>query len=295
MKPTRRSPTRRSPPLSSSSSFVSLIVLFQLLLVSDQIQPIHSQQQQQQQYQPITNTGLYTKRCFADAASAAALGTLVLQALWSELVQTECNVAQMAAVYDQYFREDVLVQDISGAILANGLEEWKAMSLGINSDNANNNDENHNVNWAYACEYQKLQFEATEDAFTEPEVFNDFVWIGNELVTDSSWSDLKQKGDALSQQQQRPRQYFIEMIGKSGSFLYGGSDSSSSSSKDGKGKGSSGSRRYHDPSHWLYEHYGSGSTGGKGKSGTAGNHLDNHNIPYTPHCHRPQIYGIVLG
>ena len=181
-----------------------------------------------------------TPKCFDDAEDATELGTLVLDSFWYEIQKTNCKPKQIAKVYDAYFRSDMVVNDRFGNIIADGLEEWKQYSIGHNMKQGS---------MSYICENQDLSFTPTKPAVTEPGIYDDFVWMGNEVISGVS-PIIKE------------RWYFIELLGASGSFIY-----------DGKGKGSGkGSQA------WAYEYH-----DGKGK------YNDN-----SPHCHRPQIYGIVI-
>lgn len=177
-----------------------------------------------------------TPKCFDDAEDATKLGTLVLDSVWYEIHKTDCKPHQIAKVYDAYFRPDMLVNDRLGNIIADGLEEWKEYSIGHNMKPGS---------VAYICENQDLTFTPTKPAVTEPGIYDDFVWMGNEVVTGISPRITE-------------RWYFIELLGASGSFIY-----------NGKGKSGKGSKKS-----WAYEYH-----DGKGNS---------------PHCHKPQIYGIVI-
>lgn len=132
-------------------------------------------------------------QCFEDATDAAVLGTEILTAFWHDIVYTtDCDPVQIAAVYDIYFRPNLLVQDLVGNSLSTSLDEYKAVSIG---------DGTQPNTATYICEYQDFSLEATQEAFTEPGIYHDFVWIGNQIISDEDSG----QGDTV-----QPRQYFIE-------------------------------------------------------------------------------------
>jgi hypothetical protein len=62
-----------------------------------------------------------------------------------------------------------------GNAVSTTLEEYKATSIG---------DGTQPNTATYICEYQKIRFKETQPAFTEPGIFDDFVWIGNQIICD---------------------------------------------------------------------------------------------------------------
>lgn len=164
-------------------------------------------------------------RCFNDAEEATRLGTKILQAFWHDILDTDCIPKKIARVYDIYFRDDLLVQDRSGNVISDDLEQYKEDSIGDGTEPGT---------ITYICEYQKLRFKATEDAFIEPGVFDEFVWIGNQIICD----------DALGEVQQQ-RQFFIELFGSSGSLSYHRKRQKYSKAKSGS---------------WFYGYNGNGYT-----------------------------------
>ena len=153
-------------------------------------------------------------QCFADAAGATVLGTLVLDALWEEIKRAkDCRAAEIELVLDAYFRPDLVVQDSTDAVLSNSLAEYKQQRLG---------DRGTPGSLVYACAFhQDVSFVPTQEATTEPGIFDDFAWIGNRIVLDSSSS--------LSTTRQEI--YLIELLGAAGSFLYAGNRNKSSKSQ----------------------------------------------------------------
>ena len=181
-----------------------------------------------------------TPKCFDDADDATELGTLVLDSFWYEIRQTNCQPHNIAAVYDAYFRPDLVVNDQRGNVIAEDLEEYKTLSIG---------DVSTPGSAAYTCRYRRVSYAPTRPAVTEQGIYDDFVWVGNQ-ITHSVIPIIQEQW------------YLIEMLGASGSFLYNGAG------KGGKsGQGS-----------WFYEYHQQGKGSQK----------------VSPHCHRPQIYGIVI-
>eukprot|EP00977_Amphora_coffeiformis_P007321 scaffold1586_cov158-Amphora_coffeaeformis.AAC.10 len=183
-------------------------------------------------------------KCFQDAAGATMLGTLVLDALWEEIKRTKhCRPNEIAEILDAYFRSDLIVQDQNGMITINSLQEYKQQMVD---------------DIVYSCLYQDVSFTPTQDATTEPGIFDDFAWTGNRIVQDS---------EQQSQPTIRQEIYLIELLGAAGSFLY-----------TGKGKSGKGSSKDSNDSPFFYSYHGKGGSN-----------------KYKQHqCHRPQIYGIVI-
>lgn len=179
-----------------------------------------------------------TPKCFDDAEDATNLGSLVLESFWYEIQRTKCKPDRIEEVYDAYFREDLLVNDHNGNVIASNLQEYKEYSIG---------DAFTPGTVAYICyNRQKVSFNPTQEAVTEPGIHDDFVWIGNQVI-DCSVPIIQE------------RWFLIELLGASGSFLY-----------NGKGKSTQ------DEKPWFYEYHTKGSKDS------------------SQHCHRPQIYGIVI-
>ena len=199
------------------------------------------EQQSSSPIKPLQSAINAQRKCFQDAAGATILGTLVLDALWEEIKRTKyCRAEEIDEILDAYFRPDLIVQDQTDTVIINSLQEYKQKMM---------ND------LVYACLYQDVSFEPTQEATTEPGIFDDFAWIGNRIVQDSK----------LSQPTTTQEIYLIELLGAAGSFLY-------------TGKGGSGKSSKSKDSPFFYSYH------GKGGSSKYGQHQ----------CHRPQIYGIVM-
>ena len=203
---------------------------------------------------PLQPTIDIEPKCFQDATGATLLGTLILDAMWEEIKRTKhCHAEEIKQIWDAYFRQDLIVQDQTDAIIINSLEEYKQEMM---------------EETIFACLYQDVSFEPTQEATTEPGIFDDFAWTGNRSIQDPSSA-------TMSQSTTRKEIYLIELLGASGSFVYTGKEggskkgSSSSSSRKSKSNGSP----------FFYSYHGKGGSGKYGRE---------------HQCHRPQIYGIVI-